>query len=285
MLRKKWIAGCITIVVSLLLNWYAECIPLRLWAINDKSETTCFRLMSFNIKGTSKDFPDKAEKIAQVIKYYSPDIVFVSEIKGKNKLLLDSLLEEVLPVKSYSRNATTFFYSSHNLEEWKKLRDDENYPIGVYKCRAIIGKDTIQLYGCHLASNNYTLSNRYVTPDSISNQHDIKTYCSNIRHASIWRVKEAKAITSDINESRFPLIIMGDMNDVGGSSCINELKRVGLKDAWWEGGFGYGSTIHTPLPYRIDHIMYSNGLRLLNIKVIDSMGLSDHDALYAGFEI
>ena len=76
---------------------------------------------------------------------------------------------------------------------------------------------------------------------------------------------------------------MGDFNDVGGSGCIRQLESIGLKDAWWEGGIGYGATIHHPLPYRIDHILYSGGLELRKVKVINSDSMSDHDALYAEF--
>lgn len=78
---------------------------------------------------------------------------------------------------------------------------------------------------------------------------------------------------------------MGDLNDVCGSKAVRNLEDAGLKDAWKNGGFGYGATIHKPFPYRIDHIMYSDKLRLLNIRVIDSEDQSDHDALYTEFEI
>ena len=78
---------------------------------------------------------------------------------------------------------------------------------------------------------------------------------------------------------------MGDLNDVGGSPTVKVLEDAGLSDAWWKGGFGYGATIHRPLPYRIDHIMYSDRVKLLHIEVVDSEGLSDHNALYAEFEL
>ena len=78
---------------------------------------------------------------------------------------------------------------------------------------------------------------------------------------------------------------MGDFNDVYGSPVMDFFEDAGLKNAWWEGGFGYGATFHNPLPYRIDHILYSNYLNLKGIKKISAEGLSDHDALVADFEI
>lgn len=55
-------------------------------------------------------------------------------------------------------------------------------------------------------------------------------------------------------------VVMGGMNDISGSSCLRTLADVGFEDAWWNGGFGYGATIHKPLPYRIDHIFYNDDL-------------------------
>ncbi len=74
------------------------------------------------------------------------------------------------------------------------------------------------------------------------------------------------------------------MNDICGSSAIRVLENIGIKDAWWEGGVGYGATIHHPLPYRIDHILHNEGLVLKGVKVIDTSDISDHNALVAVFD-
>ena len=281
--RKKWLAClCVTIVIFLL-NFSWECIPLRLWP-TDINRRASISVMCFNIKGTSPEFRLKAEKVAGLIASYSPDILFVSEIKGKNKLLLDSMLLDVLPYTCYARNSTTFFYSKYKLDGWKKLETDEAGSSGTCKSSAIIENDTIFLYGCHFASNNYSPKRKYITPDSIHDRNDIFMYISNVERTGLIRRRQADVVAADMTDIRNPIIMMGDLNDVGGSAAVRTLEEVGLKDAWWIGGFGYGATIHYPLPYRIDHIMFSDGLKLLKIEVVDSEGLSDHDALYAEFE-
>ena len=281
--RKKWLAcGCV-ITLILLLNFSSECIPLRFWPINSNRRAS-ISVMCFNIKGTSPEFRLKAERIAKFASSYSPDILFVSEIKGKNKLLLDSMLLDFLPYTCYTRNSTTFFYSKYKLYGWKKLETDEAESSGACKCSAIIENDTIVLYGCHFASNNYTPQRIYITPDSINDSNDIFMYISNVKRASLMRRRQAEVVAADITDRKNPIILMGDLNDVGGSAAVSTLEDAGLADAWCKVGFGYGATIHYPLPYRIDHIMFSDGLKLLKIKVIDSEGLSDHDALYAEFE-
>lgn len=59
-------------------------------------------------------------------------------------------------------------------------------------------------------------------------------------------------------------------------SCLSKIQ---------DGGFGYGSTIHHPLSFRIDHILYSDRLRLRSVGRVKARGLSDHDALVASFDL
>ena len=56
-----------------------------------------------------------------------------------------------------------------------------------------------------------------------------------------------------------------------------DFKMLGGKVVWGM------AQLHYPLPYRIDHIMYNDRLRLKSIKKIDAEGLSDHDVLVAEF--
>ena len=85
-------------------------------------------------------------------------------------------------------------------------------------------------------------------------------------------------------DEKGPIIVVGDFNDVSGSYTLSCIKDIGLSDAWWEGGFGYGTTFHNKwLRLRLDHILYpKDKLKLQSVKVINS-DLSDHNALIADF--
>lgn len=140
-----------------------------------------------------------------------------------------------------------------------------------------VKEDSVCLVECHLSSNNYNESFEDVR---VSNDTG---YMTSIPYASGLRKQETLEIVSSLPGCK--VIVLGDMNDVWGSGSLSILKDANLKDAWWEGGFGYGATIHRPLPYRIDHIMYSGDMNLIDIKIKDAKGLSDHDALVADFKI
>ena len=137
----------------------------------------------------------------------------------------------------------------------------------------------IDICGCHLYSNNKSVGQA----NKIKDIHGAKAYLKNYRRMSLERVKEAQTIVDSLSD--VPALVLGDMNDVPGSPALKTLERAGLKNAWWKGGFGYGATLHKPLPYRIDHIYYSDGLKLQRIRRVKSHGLSDHDALVADFVI
>lgn len=55
------------------------------------------------------------------------------------------------------------------------------------------------------------------------------------------RKMETIDIVTDMSD--VTCIVMGVMNDVCSSYCL-QVFAYGLRDAWWEGGFGYGATIH-----------------------------------------
>ena len=81
------------------------------------------------------------------------------------------------------------------------------------------------------------------------------------------------------------MIVMGDMNDFDTSAPLDSLKEAGMKNAWWEGGIGYGATYHEGwLRLRIDHIYYNEKLELKDVKVVKT-DLSDHNVLIADFSI
>lgn len=276
--KKKWGAGILVLVLCFVLNWAAECIPFRLWPINNMM-SPCLKVMSFNIDGLEDGSESKIPLLSSFIKDINPEVLFFTEYRETDKFALDTLLLDKLPYSTYDSKSGNGFYSKYPLSKMRVLKTDGDNS-GVYSTMAVIDSDSIYLYGCHLASNNFTSNMNYLHPDSIRNRHDLLTYFRNVHSASKKRKCEAEKICSDITGKKY-VILLGDFNDVGGSSAICSLEDEGLLDAWWKGGFGYGATIQSPLPYRIDHVLYSNALVLCKIKIVNSRELSDHDALYA----
>lgn len=289
LIKKKWLISLCGLLICFILNWNYECVPFNILHFlhsENNDSRTCLKFVSFNVdglSGSSEDIEARIPKILDALIKDTPDIVFVAEFPEWNFYSLDTLLKKHFQYSVGSRGHAQYFYSRYPLEGFEILTDG-NKIVGVYKSSVTVNSDTIVLYGCHFASNNYTADRQYITPDSINSSNDIKAYIRDIDLAYNQRGREAQVLVDDMSHDK-KVLVMGDFNDVGGSKALRTLENAGLRDAWWEGGFGYGATIHKPLPYRIDHFMYSSELNIRNIKVISSNGLSDHDALYVEIEI
>ena len=180
--------------------------------------------------------------------------------------------------------STNMIYSKYHLCNKVYLSCLNGGSSYIVECTVSMKGDSVKLYGCHLSSNNYSSSMEYITPSDVNSYNDMKYYLSNIDKASRLRELEANTIVGSFSEHD-NVIVMGDMNDVCGSPSLRKFTSEGLNDAWSEGGIGYGATIHSPLPYRIDHILYNDGLKLKGVKIIDTSGISDHSALVAVFDL
>lgn len=271
--------GILIFVFAAAINWWCDCFSLNLLKNEEISAEQSLKVMCFNINGDPDNITDKSKELLEIVVAKNPDVIFFAELPDRNNVL-DSLVKEIFHYSAYGNGYLHNFYSKYPLGVPRILNDGDE-DVGVYMCPVIVNNDSVILYGCHLASNNYTADRKYVTPDSINDKEDLVTYFHDIQLAYRQRTHEVEMLVSDMDYDK--TIVLGDFNDVGGSKVVKKLEKLGLRDAWWEGGCGYGATIQKPLPYRIDHIMYSSGIVLRKIEVVSSRGLSDHDALYAEF--
>lgn len=281
---RKWRLGLSVLIICICINWWMSCLTFTMPSFNDKSEA--LKVMSFNCNHSpnNEDVLDQRNSTIELIKKYNPDVVFLTEnfIRKEDSVWLE--LKELYPYymakHSYVGNSV---YSKYPICT-DTIFQEKDLPFGINSCQIAYKKSRINIFSCHLSSNNYNENMEYMTPDSLDDRHEVKSYLKNILAAGKHRQLEAKNIL-EFHDSAKPTIIMGDFNDVCGSPTLKIFDKAGFEDAWWKGGLGYGATIHHPLPYRIDHIMYNDKLKLKSITKIDAEGISDHDALMAEFSI
>ena len=148
--------------------------------------------------------------------------------------------------------------------------------------------EKVRLANCHFESNN--IDERIILEgDSLKWYQMLPIFHREIVRSISIRKEEANLLNSWVRKHNdAPIIICGDLNDFSGSSTLTTLQDNNytiLKDAWWKGGLGYGATYHGHkfMHFRLDHILYSNKLRLQKVKVAEQ-DFSDHDAFVAGFK-
>lgn len=89
-----------------------------------------------------------------------------------------------------------------------------------------------------------------------------------------------KCLTSEIK----PAVVMGDMNNIGGSYAVRRIEQGSMADAWWKVGIDYGCTFYKyAFRLRLGHILYDEKRMLLKDATVLDAGLSYHNALLASF--
>lgn len=99
------------------------------------------------------------------------------------------------------------------------------------------------------------------------------------------RAVQADSVRAILNQSPYPLIVCGDMNDLPGSYAYTRV-RGALGDAFAEHGRGFGRTYNRLSPtLRIDNIFFDpKFFRCVSFKTAPTV-LSDHNPVIATFAI
>lgn len=219
--------------------------------------------LSFNVRSSDSNFNQNQISIGQLIIDENPDVVYLCEFSLSRSIRLDSLLCSFGYERSYISGTNSIFYSKLSIEKVEEIVSDANEGVHSYITKAYANycNQTILIVGCHLSSSRKDILKGYQR-----------------------RITQAKAIVSNIREETCPIFVLGDFNDIYNSKPLLEFQNIGLKDSWWDSGFGFGFTFHSyGLLLRIDHVFYDEKhFRLNNIKVIETE-LSDHNAIYSNF--
>lgn len=262
---------------------FDECFQRRLLDLieREKPDFLCFQELSF----------DNLKKIKpQLDSIYG----YCDLLKGDNQLLR---------LHFYSRYQLRNFRKYHSTGEIDSLDFDKNtlqYYHSIRKQLPMLSAEFeiepgrwATVFSGHLRSSAYSTARRSMDKDD-SWFEGLSLYWRNYKIGKRIRDYEADNVRRYIDDARSegkPVIVAGDLNDWSGSDCLNTLMGLNgfngskdeLKNAWWEGGNGFGWTyVGWHLRLRLDHILYSEELELVDVKVIDS-DLSDHKPLVAKF--
>ena len=286
---KKWKISVLILIFAYAMNLYGEVFPFYPFSSSLKvNDGELISVMAFNIHGPGERFDERIEGIVKIIEKENPDVLFLSEAVSSHRLYkerLDSILSDKFLYSSDKdkRPWGNVFYSKFPIDTFCiiDITIGHSQPLMAIN----VGGKKLNLLGCHLSSNNYFDSKIKMEVDSVSNKGDVKRYIKSIEKGYEARRQDVDSICTQLsNVEKSQLIILGDMNDIGGSYTIRKLESLGMRDAWWNAGFGLGGTRDVlSIPFRIDHILYGDSLELAEVNVINADGLSDHNAISAKF--
>lgn len=263
---RKWKIGIVLLALALAGNWYGG-----LFALGFTNGESDVKVMTFNVHCSADDVTAKREVVVHIICTESPDFLFLPEL-GTAGNDVHERLKEIYPYTNaplhLRDDGVEPFYSKWPIDTIIGLSDPHAYH-SIYRILVSKETDTLAIYCCHLSSNLLDFSPNKV--DALQKGYE-------------ERAKEADILYDALSREAYPAIVMGDMNDISGSYTLRKIESAGFTDAWWKGGFGYGTTYHDHgLRLRLDHILYNEDrLKLTDVKEIDT-DASDHNAVVGGF--
>jgi endonuclease/exonuclease/phosphatase family metal-dependent hydrolase len=151
-----------------------------------------------------------------------------------------------------------------------------------------VNEDTIRVFATHLQSVQFRQKD-YQAIDEIKTAKDSlidnsKTVLAKLRKAIILRASQADIVRQIMDDSPYPTIFCGDLNDTPNSYTYFTI-RGDMQDAFLEKGFGIGRTFSSLSPtLRIDFILTDDQFSIKQFTRVVKY-LSDHFMLMADVEL
>lgn len=144
------------------------------------------------------------------------------------------------------------------------------------------GKDIIRVYNMHLQSIKISPDVNEINDNiDVINQNKSQMLFKRISKAFIQQQQQAQIIKDHKNESPYPIILCGDMNNSAFSYVYRNIKG-NLKDSFEEAGVGFGATYKFRYyPARIDYIFADSKITIKKFESFSDFENSDHYPIMA----
>lgn len=269
MCKMKWRVAIAFGLLVFLTNSYFKLFAVNIGGKGSSART--IRVMTYNVNGWGNwqtGWDDKQE-LLEWIKAQDVDVLSIQEFMTWEAPDFEDSLCKYFP---YSNNVEIrscyvepLTFSKYPIVHSERISEHIN------SVDIVVENDTINVISCYMPSNN------------ISKAKSITDYYHLIDNGYLERKDQVDLLSRFVKNKN--TIILGDLNDVSGSYSLRTLENLGFKDAWWYGGNGLGLTFSKfPICFRLDHIMYSEGLDVRNVSV-PHVDYSDHYPLVADFTI
>lgn len=264
-------------------------------APKDSANSEHIKVMSYNIHGfdlyRKGNDPKSRKQIFDFIEEHDPQIVcfqeyYSSGARGENQNnisgQLSNLKYQAVFYTSDPANLKGFgiaTFSKYPIIKRSRIPFNQSANSAMYT-DLDLGRDTIRVFNIHLQSirfqeENYAFMDTMRLKYSTRQMKEIKSISSRLKAAYSLRAEQAQLVGSYIEDSPYPVLVMGDFNDTPQSFAYRRISR-GLKDAFRKAGRGFGNTYAGELPsFRIDYIMYSPPMVPYEFKRIKN-DFSDH---------
>ncbi|KAB2825166.1 MAG: endonuclease/exonuclease/phosphatase family protein [Paludibacter sp.] len=304
---RKWLflLSLVTLIVGIDAVQVALPLNFRAQKLQDIESTEGYSLITYNTMANAMmatHSPAKPNPVIQYVLDREPDILCIQEYSAcvAEEHINKDELEKIFEIYPYQN----VYYHVSSSWSWFGVATFSKYPIlkkGVidlnsYYNTAIytdiqLGDTVVRVFNCHLESNKLTESDKQMAT-RLREDFDTEAITGTTLHLSrklgaAYRIRAAQSdtIAAHIARSPYPVMVVGDFNDVPYSYAYTKL-RGRLKDVFQEMGFGFDYTFNESVfKFRIDHILYDPYISLKAFKLENDQKGSDHFPLYSKFTL
>ena len=149
----------------------------------------------------------------------------------------------------------------------------------------------IRIYSFHLQSIRLGSDEREIfnrqnlaSLNKDATQEKYKRIGNKLKQAFLQREEQANFIAEHIQNSPYPVLVCGDMNDTPSSYAYRQLSNQ-LQDAFKKKGSGFGSTYAGAIPFlRIDYAFASPDWQIQQFEILPNT-TSDHYPIYTHLKL
>jgi endonuclease/exonuclease/phosphatase family metal-dependent hydrolase len=259
-----------------------------------------FKVMSYNVHlfnyYTSKNSSGNEKKFLEFFKSQKPDILCLQEIYVTGQpALLEAAVKEALGGNYYSHikilsSSKNRYYGIATFSRYPIIKKGEiihpaSSSLTIYT-DVVIQKDTFRIYNNHLQSFRLKQMERSLIEEIIAENNEtlgeVKSLSISLKKGFVRRALQSQVLKDHINQSKYPVIVLGDFNDTPVSYSYRKIRK-GLNDSFVNSGYGAGFTYKGNYPAnRIDYILYDNAL-INSVFEIKKIRYSDHYPIVAYF--
>lgn len=149
----------------------------------------------------------------------------------------------------------------------------------------LFNKDTVRIINVHLHSMKLRVDDLVKEENEKVQLVKLKETVKRLREGFIEHAKETALLKTYIQDSKFPVILVGDFNDVPYSYTYMTFRDI-LQNSFEEAGSGFGFTYNeSPSFIRIDNQFSSESLLVKSHEVHNNIDFSDHFPVSVTYDI
>ena len=248
------------------------------------------KVMTFNVRMFDVydwiEEPGTTQSIYDLVKYESPDVVAFQEYHPMKNFDIGDYEFSYLHYPDTRKYWGQAIYSKYPIIDKGEVDIMSNANSAVYVDLDIRGT-FVRVYSIHLETLKLKSKDLELdkTLNSSNTTEKIHALVSKIDKGFGRHGTQADLLRDHIDQSPYPVIVMGDFNSSAFSYEYKEIKG-DLVDAFEKGGQGFGKTFVFPyFPLRIDFIMGDPNFRLVEFQTLNKRELSDHFPITASYKI